>query len=150
MGADATRALAAQDALVALLEVVLSADYHIDLGWPQEWSEHEAFVDDDFSWSLASEETWSGVSSLAQDETLSLTAYLYVRRVGASSSEIRNAVFAGVNLVVAALRADPTISGAVSFAALSAGEYKWSFADTEGRSREGQVKLTVTCTAFSG
>lgn len=145
---DATRAFAAQDALVTMLAAALPAEYHVAFGWPMEFSEREAFVGEDFDAALDTPESWAEGIPLGQDETITLSVYLYVRKTGSTATEIREVLRPGLDLAVAALRADPTLAATVSFASLTASEYKWSFADAEGREREAQIKLTISAIAL--
>jgi hypothetical protein len=150
----ATKAFAAQSALVTLLDTALTTwdvAYGVPLTRPAKPS---AFVAEDVTdWTR---ETPLSGAVTSQDESFTLTAYLYLKQLSApavsasaSAAAIRDAMASAAATVDAAIAAAPTLSGAVDFARIASLEYVSGITE-DGGSREAQMTLRVDCTAYIG
>lgn len=143
----ATKAFAAQSALVTLLETALptwETGYGVPLTRPAKPS---AFVAEDVTeWTR---ETPLSGAVTSQDESFTISVYLYLKQTNATASAIRDAMATAAASVDAVIAAAPTLSGAVDFARVASLEYVSGITE-DGSSREAQMTLRVACTAYIG
>lgn len=145
MGWD-TKAFSAQDALVTALQGESGlSDWTIDFGIPAHRDSRHIWVDEQVDdW----EQTTATSGLVTRNETFRLSIYLYARQTGADALELRNEITGAAAIVSETIGSAPFLGGVVLFAEIVGGEYDGAFADPDGRSREGVLKLTVACNAF--
>lgn len=142
-----TRAFAAQDALITALEAAPGlSSWTVGFGLPNQRPEAlHIWVDENVTdWSQESIST--GV--MTKNEAFAIAVYLYSRRTDSTAIEVRDEIAAAAGVVADLIGATPFLGGVVLFAEVSNVEYDGAFADTDGRMREGVMKLTIKCTAF--
>lgn len=142
-----TKAFAAQDALTTALQARSElATWRIDFGIPAGRPEEQhIWIDESVGdWTQASAST--GV--VARNEDFQIYVYIYDKKSGADALEIRNEIKVAADVITDTLGSSPFLNGIVLFAEITALDYEGAFADSEGRSREGVLKLTITCQSF--
>lgn len=142
-----TKAFAAQDALVTALQNATGLagwriDYGIPAGRPEE--QHIWIAEDVADWS----QELASTGLQARNETFRLSVYIYDKRTAATAQEVRDEVRTAASVISDIIADGPFLSGIVLYAQIVAGAYEGAFADPEGRSREGVLKLTIECQAF--
>ena len=142
-----TKAFDTQDALVAALkaEPALSEwtiDYGIPAGRPQE---QHIWVDETV-------ENWTQDTAttglVSKNEGFTLALYIYDKRTGATAQELRDEIKAAASIISDVIGSSPFLGGVVLLAQIVGASYEGAFADPEGRSREGVMKLNIGCQAF--
>lgn len=142
-----TKAFDAQDALLtALRDAPDLAGWSICYGLPAgRPDERHLWIDETVQeWSQDGET--SGL--LSKDESFRLSVYVYSRRTDATAEEVRDEIKAAAGAVADIVGAAPFLGGVVLYARISGAEYEGAFADSDGRQREGVMRLDVTCSAF--
>lgn len=146
MGFD-TKAFDTQDALVAALRAdsALSAwtvEYGIPAGRPDE---QHIWVDEQV-------ENWTQDTAttglVARNEGFTLSLYVYDRRTDATAQELRDEIKAAASVISDVIGSTPFLGGVVLMAQITGATYEGAFADPEGRSREGVLKLDIGCMSF--
>lgn len=147
-----TKTAAAQVALTELVDTALAAAE----GWQGGFGAPPTMPPPDRTWFVDEDITDWRREPLASgsvrpiEETFVLTVWLYSRQIAASAEAVQAEVFAAADLVDNALGADPTLGGLLMSAIASEPEYGGSFADAEGRSREGTLRIRIACRAHLG
>lgn len=147
MTAFATKTFDAQDALVSAIRARSElAAWEVDFGIPANRPKQQhIWVDEDVTdWTQDSYTT--GLAS--RQETFKLAVYIYDRQTGSTALEIRDEIRAAAGVVSEVVGSDVFLGGVVMLAQIVAAAYEGAFADPEGRSREGVLKLTVECQGF--
>lgn len=142
-----TKAFDTQDALVSALQAnpALSAweiDFGIPAGRPQE---QHIWVDESVE-DWTQDNATTGV--VARNEGFQLNIYIYDKRTSATAQEVRDEVKVAAATISDVIGSAPFLGGIVLFAQIVGAAYEGAFADPEGRSREGVLKLTIGCQAF--
>lgn len=141
-----TKPFLAQDALKTILGTALPT-------WKTEFGQPPAApavptviieenIPDD--WELSS--PLSG--STAQDESFNVFVYLYFQKTNGTPETMRADMDVAYSAAKAAIQADPTLSGSVSFAHIASNEYASGI--TDAGTRAAQMTLRVACTAYIG
>ena len=142
-----TKAFAAQDALVtALKDTAALAAWRIDFGIPAGRPEEQhIWVDENVSdWTQDTMTT--GLA--ARNESFKLVVYIYDKKSGATAQEIRDEIKTAASAISDTIGAASFLGGVVLYAQIASADYEGAFADTEGRAREGVLKLTIDCQGF--
>lgn len=142
-----SKAFDTQDALVTALKAntALSAwriDFGIPAGRPEEqhiWVDEEVA---DWSQELGT----TGI--VTRNEAFRLYIYVYDKRTGSDAKEVRDEVKLAADAISETLATTPFLGGVVLYAEITGGAYEGAFADSEGRAREGLLKLSIDCQAF--
>lgn len=147
MGALNSKAFDTQDALVTALKAntALSAwviDFGIPAGRPQE---QHIWVDEEVA-DWAQELGTTGL--VTRNESFRLSIFVYDKRTGATAKEVRDEVKQAADAITDTLATTPFLGGVVLYAEVTGGAYEGAFADSEGRAREGLLKLSIDCQAF--
>jgi hypothetical protein len=142
-----TKAFGAQDALVAALQgtAALSAwriDFGIPAGRPEE---QHIWVDENVS-EWTQDTITTGLA--ARNENFKLSVYIYDKKSGATAEEIRDEIKVAAAAIADTIGAAPFLGGVVLYAQISGADYEGAFADSEGRAREGVLKLSIDCQGF--
>lgn len=144
-----TKAFNTQDALVAALrDTTTLAEWQIDFGIPAgRPQEQHIWVDE-------SVEEWQQTNAttgiVARNETFQIAIYIYDKRTGATAEEVRDEVKVAAAIISDVIGSAPFLGGVVLFAEIVGATYEGAFADSEGRAREGVLKLNIGCQAFIG
>jgi hypothetical protein len=142
-----TKAFAAQDALTAALQARSElAAWRIDFGIPAGRPEEQHIWLDESVGDWTQESATTGVTS--RNEGFQMYVYIYDKKSGADAKEIRDEVKTAADIITDTLGTAPFLNGVVMFAEITALAYEGAFADTEGRAREGVLKLTIACQSF--
>ena len=138
----------AQDALEAILTAACTG-YTVEYGLPlpTQTPERGVFIAEHVQSALST--PMSG-NPAAQDATFTLKVLVHDHRTGKTAKEMRALADAGEALAVAAIRANPTLSGTVSFCTVERTERAGGFWDTNGTARFDERGLELTCKAYSG
>ena len=142
-----TKTFDAQDALVQALSIRPElASWRIDFGIPSgRPEERHIWVDENVTdWN----QTLLTTGLQSRDETFRLSVYIYDKKTGSDAKEIRDEIATAASIVSDVLGSDTFLGGVVLFAQIVGGDYEGAFADPEGRTREGVLKLTIDCQSF--
>ena len=130
---------AAQDALFALLQTA-AAGWATTEGLPARFADKQAWVDENVDeWVIDPEHTGD------TDESFTLNVYFFHRRTAAKATAIRAEINTPAAAFAAALKEDPTLSGAVSQATIVGGQYEGAFDDQKATVRVGALHVRVGC-----
>lgn len=146
MGFD-TKAFDTQDALVAALrDTPALADWTIDFGIPAgRPKEQHIWVDESVdNW----EQDTATTGLVSRNEGFQLAVYIYDKRTNATAQEVRDEVRGAASIISDVIGSSPFLGGVVLLAQITGATYEGAFADSEGRIREGVLKLTIGCQAF--
>lgn len=142
-----TKAFDTQDAIVAALRDDPGlADWQIDFGIPAGRPQEQHIWVDESVDEWTQENATTGI--VARNEGFQLAIYIYDKRTGATAEEVRDEVKGAAATISDVIGSAPFLGGIVLFAQIIGATYEGAFADPEGRSREGVLKLTIGCQAF--
>lgn len=143
----ATKAWPAQERLTELLKTRTQLS-----GWERQFGLPPALTEDRYIWvdegidEWEQEEYTTGLES--KTEQFQLVVYFYDRKTGATAAEIRTEVQQAADQLADIIGSNSFLDGILMRATISKLVYDGSFADGEGRSREGVLKVTISCSAF--
>ena len=141
-----TKTFDAQDALVGALQATPTLDlWTIDFGIPSRRDERHIWVDEQVEEWVQGQAT-SGLVSRSED--FRLNVYIYDRLTGATAKTLRDEIKGVADIISDVVGSAPFLGYTVLYAQIVGAEYDSAFADPEGRSREGVLKLTIGCQAY--
>lgn len=143
-----SKVAAAQDAIEALLAAATGLEsYECTYTAPVPIPEYGIFILPRYE---AERDTPLSGGVLAQDEEFTVSFVIHVHRTGLTAKEVRDLADTAEGIAEDTIAANPTLSGAVSFARVVHTEGDGGWWNDSGTEQYADRKLDVLCTAYIG